>query len=106
VADAPVIAYVPDLMDRSRVASAAPRTRFVSRPSDLAAAAPGARLVVVDLSRPGVLEAVPEVARLAPVLGFGSHVDTAVLEAATRAGAQALPRSRFFARLGELLAGA
>lgn len=97
-----IAAYVPDLMDRSKVAAAAPGVTFVRTPADLAAA--GAEVVVVDLSRPGVLEALAELGE-ARTIGFGSHVDHELLAAATAAGCdQVLPRSKFFADLQELLA--
>ncbi|MGH9163895.1 MAG: hypothetical protein ACRDZW_00045 [Acidimicrobiales bacterium] len=98
-----VVAYVPDLMDRSRLGGVAGLV-FVATPEDLVAAAATAEVVVVDLSRPGVLDVL---GRLGPVrtVGFASHVDTDLLAAATRAGCgEVLPRSRFFARPGELLA--
>lgn len=81
--------YVPDLMDRSKLAG----VRFVRRPEDLVEAAEG--LLVVDLSRPGVLEVLPRLAGRR-VVGFGSHVDRATLDAARAAGCQALPRSQLF----------
>ena len=99
-----IAAYVPDLMDRSKVAAAAPEATFVRRPEELAGAAAEADLVVVDLSRPGVLEALSQLADVRTV-GFGSHVDRDLLAAATAAGCeQVLPRSRFFADLRQLLA--
>ena len=97
-----VAAYVPDLMDRSRLTGVGEVT-FVSAPGDLAAV--GAEVVVVDLSRPGVLDAVGQLGT-ARTIGFGSHVDTELLEAARAAGVdEVLPRSRFFARVVELLGG-
>src|SRR5689334_4807030 len=100
-----VVAYVPDLMDRSKVSAAAADVRFVPRPADLADAATAADLVVVDLSRPGVLDALADVAGLGVrVIGFGSHVDREVLEDAQAAGcSQVLARSAFFAQIGQLL---
>jgi hypothetical protein len=98
-----VVAYAPDLMDRSKLSAAAPELRFVNRPGDLAAAAVGAELVVVDLARPGVLEVLAEVTAVARVIGFGSHVDRATLEQADAVGCEAMPRSQFFRSLGELL---
>lgn len=99
-----IVAYVPDIMDRSKVAAAAPGAMFVRTPADLAGAAAGADLVVVDLSRPGVLEALAGVAGVR-TLGFGSHVDRDLLSAATAAGCDdVLPRSRFFADIQALLA--
>lgn len=97
-----IAAYVPDLMDRSKVAAAAPGVTFVATPAALAAT--DADLVVVDLSRPGVLEALPELDDVRTI-GFGSHVDRELLDAATAAGCdEVLPRSRFFTQLHELLA--
>ena len=95
-----VAAYVPDLMDRSKVAAAGDVT-FVARPADLAGVA--ADVAVVDLSRPGALEALAPLAGVRTI-GFGSHVDRALLDAARAAGCdEVLPRSAFFARLPELL---
>lgn len=114
-----IVAYVPDLMDRSRVSAAADAAtaqpsegatvggpvRFARTPADLVDLAASADLVVVDLSRPGVLDVLPDVSALGVrVIGFGSHVDTDTLAAARAAGCdQVLARSAFFGRLGELL---
>jgi len=113
-----IVAYVPDLMDRSRVSAAADAAtaqpsegatvggpvRFARTPADLVDLAASADLVV-DLSRPGVLDVLPDVSALGVrVIGFGSHVDTDTLAAARAAGCdQVLARSAFFGRLGELL---
>ncbi|MEO5678129.1 MAG: hypothetical protein ABIS47_00500 [Acidimicrobiales bacterium] len=86
---ADIIGYVPDLMDRSKLGG----VRFVRRPEDLVGTDEGT--VLVDLSRPGVLEILPRLAGRR-VVGFGSHVDTQTLEAARAAGCQALPRSLLF----------
>ena len=101
-----VVAYVPDLMDRSKVSAAASDVRFVPRPEALADAAATADLVVVDLSRPGVMDALVEVAALGVrVIGFGSHVDRDVLDEARSAGcSQVLARSAFFGQIDQLLA--
>jgi hypothetical protein len=100
-----VVAYVPDLMDRSKLAAAAPEATFVGRPDALAPAASEAVLVVVDLDRPGVIDVLADVvATGARVVGFASHVDGPILEAATARGCRALPRSRFFRSLPDLLA--
>ncbi len=98
-----VIAYAPDLMDRSKLSAANPRIRFVSHPGDLAVVAVGIDLVVVDLGRPAVFEVLAEVSAVTRVVGFGSHVDRATLEQADAAGCEAMPRSQFFRSLGELL---
>ena len=98
-----IVALVPDLMDRSKVAAVAPGVTFVPSAADLAAAAVGADLVVIDLSRPGALEALQALGGVRTI-GFGSHVDADLLAAAAAAGAsEVLPRSRFFAHLPELL---
>jgi hypothetical protein len=99
-----MVAYVPDLMDRSKVASAAGGADviFVPTAAALPAAAAGADLVVVDLSRPGVLEALPAIT--APTIGFGRHDDRERLAAATAAGCdRVLARSAFFSQVSELL---
>jgi hypothetical protein len=96
-----IVAYVPDLIDRSKVAAAGDCV-FVSRPDDLAGLAAGADIVVVDLTRPGVVDVLPLNAR---VIGFANHTSRDVMDAARAAGcAEVLPRSDFFARLEELLA--
>lgn len=98
-----IAAYVPDLMDRSKVAAAAGEgeVTFVRTPADLAAV--GAEVVVVDLARPGVVDALAQLAATRSI-GFASHVDRTLLEAARAAGCQeVLPRSRFFSNLDELL---
>jgi hypothetical protein len=99
-----IVAYVPDLMDRSKVAAAAARVRFVGRPSELADAADEADLVVVDLTRPGVVDVLDELVATR-VIGFANHTSRDVMAAARDAGCEAvLARSDFFARLDELLA--
>ena len=96
-----VAAYVPDLMDRSKLSAVGGgRVAFVRAPAELADS--DADVVVVDLGRPGVLDVLPALAGRR-VIGFGSHVDTDLLDAARAAGCEVLPRSKFFARLGEVL---
>jgi len=95
-----VLVFAPDLMDRSRIAGALPQARFVSTVEQLSQAGPDS-IVLVDLHRPGVLEAVPTV--LGSVIGFASHVDDDLLRAGRAAGcSEVLPRSRFFRRLADL----
>lgn len=90
-----VVAYVPDLMDRSKVAALGD-VRFVAAPAELVGVE--ADVVVVDLSRPGVLDVLPRVR--AHTVGFGRHTSVEVLEAAHAAGCdEVLPRSAFFARV-------
>ncbi len=99
-----MVAYVPDLMDRSRVEIA---NRAAGRPVDfvadleelVSAVGRGARFVVVDLGHPGVLEVLPRLGA-AHTLGFASHVDTELLAAARAAGCdEVVARSAVFRRL-------
>ena len=97
-----IVAYVPDLMDRSKVAAAGDCV-FVSRPADLTAHSARADVVVVDLTRPGVVDVLGDLD--ARVIGFANHTSREVMDAARAAGCeQVLPRSDFFARIDELLA--
>ena len=89
-----VVAYVTDLMDRSKVQSAIQGVTFARNP----AAATGADVVIVDLAR--FADAVPELRALAPsarMVAFGPHVDDALLGDARKDGADVvLARSQFF----------
>ena len=96
-----IVAYVPDLMDRSKVAAAGDCV-FASRPDDLPALSASADVVVVDLTRPGVVEVLPDIQ--GRVIGFANHTARDVMAAARDAGCeQVLKRSEFFARIGEVL---
>jgi hypothetical protein len=101
-----VAAYTPDLMDRSKISAAVPGCRFVARPEALVGLA-GVEVVVVDLSKKGVLEALHDiVASGVRVVAYGSHVDKALLARAEAAGcSEVLPRSQFFKDPAGLLAG-
>ena len=89
-----VVAYVPDLMDRSKVAAAAPDAIFVARADELASV--DADLVVLDLTRPGALDVIPRVQ--ARTVGFCRHTMVDVIAAAEAAGCdRVLVRSKFFA---------
>ncbi|CAN5617678.1 hypothetical protein BH10ACT1_BH10ACT1_35740 [soil metagenome] len=96
-----MVAHVPDLMDRSRLGRlGSVEVVHAARPADLVELATAEDLVVVDLSRPGVIEALATVE--GHVVGFASHVDAELLAAARQAGCrEVLPRSRFFATLGD-----
>ena len=97
-----IVAYIPDLMDRSKVKAVAPDVTFVATPTALAASAAGADLVVVDLTRPGVVEVLPSIE--GRVVGFANHTARDVMDAALAAGCdQVMARSAFFSRLSELL---
>jgi hypothetical protein len=103
-----VVAFAPDLMDRSKVLAAAraagATVEVLTTPSALPGAIDdGVLLALVDLSRLddlGVLSA----CRGIPTVGFGSHVDHQLLRAAADAGcSEVLPRSAFFRRLPSLV---
>lgn len=101
---AQVVGFVPDLMDRSKVAAAfGDRCRFVRTPAEICDVA-DVPLVLVDLSRPGALDAACSVGPGARVVGFAPHVDEAALEALVAAGHEGLARSVFFRRLDGLAA--
>jgi len=95
-----VVALSVDLMDRSKIAAAFPEATLVRSMGALADAAAGAALVLVDLNRlsdPAELEVLR--AHDVRIIAYGSHVDDERLDAATRAGAEAVPRSVFFRRI-------
>jgi hypothetical protein len=101
-----VVAFVPDLMDRSKVAEAASgQVTFVGSPADLVSASADADLVVVDLGRDAVLDVLPDVAGFGVrVIGFAPHGARERLDEAQALGCQqVLARSAFFGRLVELL---
>ncbi len=98
-----IVAYVPDLMDRSKVAAAGDAI-FVSRPSDLAGVSDGCDVVVIDLTKPGAVEALAGLEGTR-VIGFANHTSRDVMEAARAAGCeQVMARSEFFVQIDELLA--
>ncbi|MEJ7844963.1 MAG: hypothetical protein WKF93_04915, partial [Acidimicrobiales bacterium] len=98
-----VSAFVPDLMDRSKLARIGGDVA-VDVVGSAAALDGGADVVVVDLGRPAALDAVRalrEAGSTARIVGFGSHVEREVLAAAKAAGCdRVLARSAFFADVG------
>ena len=100
-----VVAFVPDLMDRSKVAAAVPSAVVVRSLDRLAELAAPGTTIVVDLSRPGVSDAIPAlVAAGARVVGFGSHVAREDLAAAAAQGCAVYARSAFFADIAAAVA--
>jgi len=103
--------WIPNLFLRIPVDSAV-RTAGgwpVTVAGESAAAGQGCVVAVVDLDAAGVAApaAIAAMTRAGiVVLAFGPHVEAEALVAARRAGAVALPRSAFLARLPELLATA
>lgn len=103
-----MVAYVPDLMDRSRIAASAARVGrplvVASTPAELVSlSATAGATFVVDLSRANATGAL---AALPPdrTVGFAGHLERELLaEAKEASGARVLARSRLFATLDELL---
>jgi len=101
-----IVAYVPDLMDRSKIDNAATvEVVFVGDLADLVAEAAASDLVVVDLGRPGVLDVLPDVTGLGVrTIAFGAHVDRELMDAGRAAGCdQVFARSAFFCSVDALL---
>ena len=107
-----VLAVVPDLFFATKIAATAkvagvqlelvPHQRALARANE-----PGAALVLLDLHAPdavALVSALKSAHPALPVVGFFSHVEVALRQAALAAGADAaLPRSAFVSRLPELL---
>ncbi|MFN6106538.1 MAG: hypothetical protein ACK5EA_19070 [Planctomycetaceae bacterium] len=108
-----VLLLTRDLMIESRIAGAAAAAglRFLSAPDPgraMSVDTPRLRLVMVDLQTgiTGLAAVVQQfqTSRQIPVVAFGSHVATALLDEARSAGChEVLPRSRLHAGLDELL---
>jgi hypothetical protein len=96
-----VVAFVPDLMDRSRFPNTADVT-FVRSLDDLPAQAGQADLVVVDLNRPGALEAASSMSNERRI-GFTNHENVELIESAKAAGIEVMPRSRFFRSISDIV---
>lgn len=92
-----VVALSVDLIDRSKISAAYAEATLVRSTTKLLEAAADASLVLVDLARVDDIEVLRDID--ARTVAYGSHVDDARLDAATAAGAEAIPRSVFFRRL-------
>ncbi len=106
-----VALFVPNLFLRVPVESAVRAARLephtVTSPEQAGGA--GCRVAIFDLEAvgEGAPAAIASLVRAGvTVLAFGPHVRAGELAAARQAGAVALPRSAFLARLPELLAAA
>ena len=90
-----VAAHVPALLDRSRLRSPKAAVVLVADPAELVGLE--VDLVVVDLSRPGVLDVLGDIG--ARTVGFAAHVEEELMAAASTAGCdEVLARSVFFRR--------
>jgi len=108
----PVLAVVPDLYFATRIAATAKAAGVelvlvTAQQAVVRAAEPGVSLVMVELHQKSAVDLVGELKRAQPALaivGFGPHVEAALLRDARTAGADAvLPRSQFVAKLAGLL---
>ena len=97
-----VAAFVPDLMDQSKLRLAMPGICFVKEVSELVDIE--VDLVVVDLSKSEVLEVLHKID--SKILGFVSHIDKEVIAVAEKAGCEkVLRRSKFFHDFHSLVNG-
>jgi CheY-like chemotaxis protein len=100
-----VVAFVPDLMDRSRLGGCGVSIEFAQSTDALVARSvePGGsdELVLVDLDRPGVMEAVRAIHQSKPgrppiVVGFSHHAQNENHAVAEEAGCRVVTRAAFF----------
>ncbi len=103
-----VIAFVPDLMDRSRFGQVPADVEFVTSPEGLSAAAERddkPEMAVADLGRPGAIEALATMSASGiNTVGFVSHVNQERIAEARDAGiGEVLPRSQFFRRIAAIV---
>jgi len=97
-----VAAFVPDLMDQSKLRLAMQDICFVKEISELIDIE--VDLVVIDLSKSEVLEVLHKID--SKILGFVSHIDKEIITAAEQAGCEkVLPRSKFFRDFDSLVNG-
>jgi len=94
-----VVAFVPDLMDRSRFGGI--DVTFVRSATDLGEQSAGADVAVADLGRPVALDALASSTAVRR-LGYVNHENRAVFEAGAAAGIEVFARSRFFSRVGQI----
>ena len=108
----PVIAVVPDLYFATRIAATAKAVGVVLElvtPQRVVArlAGPGVTLVILELGNRDALALIAEMkgaAPAVPIVGFGAHIEAALLRDARAAGADAvLPRSQLVNKLPALL---
>ena len=95
-----LVVLTNNLMDSSRVQSAVPDAAVARSLDDDALAA--ADMILLDLT--SGIDPADVVAIGPPVVAYGPHVDSDALDAAVAAGCrEALPRSKVFLRLSDLL---
>ena len=92
-----IVAFVDDLMDRSRITAMIDGVTFQRAVSDSANADATVDVVIIDLAKhratvPGIRVQYPN----ASLIGFAPHVDEVSTDAKTMGVDKAMPRSRFF----------
>lgn len=108
-----VVYFVRDLLFSSKIREAAERLdvslQGIRDPAAVAAAARGARLVILDLRLPEAIDVLAALARdpetvAVATVGFVGHEDRSVMEAARAAGCgEVLAKGEFAAKLPKLL---
>jgi hypothetical protein len=76
---------------------------FVAEPDALVREGSAADVVIGDLNRAGVLEALREVIDVGRRLGFTNHDNVELMQKAEASGIEALPRSRFFRQIAHIV---
>lgn len=99
VVDGRVLALSADLMDRSKISAAFPQAEIVRLVAERSL--DDVALLLVDLNIDGAIDVIDlAVAHGIRVVAYGSHVDSLGIIDAGTAGADAMPRSVFFRRIG------
>ena len=95
-----VAAFVPSMMDRSRIENALPDAYFVASADQLTLV--DADVFVLDLDADGSIDVLADLVNEGRVVGFGRHTNDETLATAESVGCEAVPRSTFFHRLPEV----
>lgn len=99
-----VVALSTNMMDRSRFGSGTKLTKSADELRQALTAPTPPALALVDLTVDGAIEALAAATSGTRVVAFAPHVAKDVLAAAgTNPAIEAMPRSKFFGQLGELL---
>jgi hypothetical protein len=103
---ADVLVVGANLLFLSKIQEAARSKGLIARPvpaAEVLALVSKGLLIMVDLERVGVEVAIPWVAAGSRVVGFASHGEVALLEAAAKAGLQALSKGQLASQLPNLV---
>lgn len=100
--DGRLVAWVPDLMDRSKLGRL-PDLEMAGSLDELVQMSEGAAVALVDLGRPGVLDAIPRLGATR-VVGFVGHVEHETAGTAHDLGCEVVTRSKLFGRRSDAVA--